>query len=68
MLASFGERERRSAHYFGILYFPKLISVYVYNIQAACLRKSIRVLVYKIQTTWYIQILNLIIFIQILSY
>ena len=68
MLASFGERERRSVYYFGIVYLPKLIFVYVYNIQAACLRKSLRVLVYKIPITWYIQIFNLIIFIQILSY
>ena len=68
MLASFGERERRSVYYFGIIYLPKLIFVYVYNIQAACLRKSLRDLVYKIPTTWCIQIFNLIIFIQILSY
>ena len=58
MLASFGERERRSVYYFGIVYLPKLIFVYVYNIQAACLRKSLRVLVYKIPATWYIQIFN----------
>ena len=51
MLASFGERERRSVYYFGIVYLPKLIFVYVYNIQAACLRKSLRVLVYKIPIT-----------------
>ena len=68
MLASFGERERRSVYYFGIVYLPKLIFVYVYNIQAACLRKSLRVLVFKIPTTWCIQIFNLIIFIQILSH
>lgn len=69
MLASFGERERRSVYYLGIVYLPKLIFVYVYNIQAACLRKSLRDLVYKIPTTWYIQIFNFkIIFIQILSY